>query len=415
MAKVNKRHITPAPADGYAAFYYEWLNTTTDMRYGGKHNGYVDDGYSHSSQNPKMHDDFQNMEHKWKYSVLHYGSEKDITNIERKILKSNEARTNPKWYNLNNGGTAFDESLNSKIKFICEEIQKGKWLQPDKLNKFQIQELLDGGIQVRINSSDPKFTKEIETLIDDKGDTSNTNPLVLVEDKDGNRRLINGNTTGQATIDSKHGLTLQYQVIPFEFVNTFKKNDFRGLGLALNPADKIPTSPSNVPDAVAYVMEGYRNGLRDIRHNSNVEYLRDILNFNSKKRDSVFKEVEAQIKSGNATNTTPIIRYAQKAYKYKLKERADELGGTLTDTKIFKYASNMIRYGDICNELASNDNRGRTNSDKFSNIMLLIHFSSYAAAADWDDRRSKIDRTILKSLCSKYGLSFSGFEYMSKF
>ena len=162
-------------------------------------------------------------------------------------------------------------------------------------------------------------------------------------------------------------------------------------------------------------MEGYRNGLRDIRHNSNVEYLRDILNFNSKKRDSVFKEVEAQIKSGNATNTTPIIRYAQKAYKYKLKERADELGGTLTDTKIFKYASNMIRYGDICNELASNDNRGRTNSDKFSNIMLLIHFSSYAAAADWDDRRSKIDRTILKSLCSKYGLSFSGFEYMSKF
>ena len=224
MARVTKRHITPAPADGYAAFYYEWYNATTDMTYGGKHNGHVGDGYNHSSQNPIMNEDFQNMEHEWHYSVLHYGSEKDITNIERNILKSMEAKTNPKWYNLNNGGTAFDESLNQIITFICEEIKKGKWLQPDRLNKSQIQELLDGGIQVRINSSDPKFTKEIETLIDDKGDTSNTNPLVLVEDKDGNRRLINGNTTGQATIDSKHGLTLEYQVIPYVNVKTFKKN-----------------------------------------------------------------------------------------------------------------------------------------------------------------------------------------------
>ena len=415
MARVTKRHITPAPADGYAAFYYEWYNATTDMTYGGKHNGHVGDGYNHSSQNPIMNEDFQNMEHEWHYSVLHYGSEKDITNIERNILKSMEAKTNPKWYNHNNGGTAFDESLNQIITFICEEIKKGKWLQPDRLNKSQIQELLDGGIQVRINSSDPKFTKEIETLIDDKGDTSNTNPLVLVEDKDGNRRLINGNTTGQATIDSKHGLTLEYQVIPFVNVKTFKKNDFRGLGLALNPADKIPTSPSNVPDAVAYVMEGYRNGLRDIRHNSNVEYLRDILNFSSKKRDSVFKEAEAQINSGNATNTAPIIRYAQKAHKFKLKDKAGELESLLSDTKVFKYASNMIRYGDICNEFMINDKRGRDNTDKFSNVMLLIHFSSYAASANWDSTRSKIDRDILSSLCSKYGLSFSGFEYMSKF
>ena len=75
----------------------------------------------------------------------------------------------------------------------------------------------------------------------------------------------------------------------------------------------------------------------------------------------------------------------------------------------------MIRYGDICNEFMINDKRGRDNTDKFSNVMLLIHFSSYAASANWDSTRSKIDRDILSSLCSKYGLSFSGFEYMSKF
>ena len=74
MARITKRHIAPAPPDGYAAFYYEWYNATTDMTYGGKHNGYVGDGYNHSSENPIMNEDFQNMEHEWHYSVLYYGS-----------------------------------------------------------------------------------------------------------------------------------------------------------------------------------------------------------------------------------------------------------------------------------------------------------------------------------------------------
>jgi hypothetical protein len=416
MANVIKRHIAPAPADGYAAFYYEWKNITTNMRYGGKHNGYVGDGYNHSSQNPIMHDDFQNMEHEWEYSVLYYGSEDEITNKEREILKSNEASTNPNWYNLNNGGTAYDVSKNQQFKFICDSIKDGKWLQKDILGKSQIQELLNGGLQGRVNSSDPKFTKRIETLIDDKGDTSHTNPLVLVEGKDGNRRLIDGNTTGQATIDSKHGMNVKYQVIPYNLVKTFTSNDFRGLALALNPVDKIPKSPSNVPDAVTYVMEGFRHFKRPIRDVSNIEYLRDNLNFDSKKRESVFKEVEAQIKSGNSANTTPIIRYAQTAHKWKLTKRAEEIETKLPNLKVFKYASNMIRYGDICKEFMINDNRGRNSkTPKFSNVMLLIHFSSYAAEADWISRRSQIDLDIMKSVCSKYGLSFSGFEYMPKY
>ena len=70
MANVIKRHITPAPADGYAAFYYEWKNITTDMKYGGKHNGFVGDGYNHSSQNPNMQDDFQNMQHELQMALL---------------------------------------------------------------------------------------------------------------------------------------------------------------------------------------------------------------------------------------------------------------------------------------------------------------------------------------------------------
>jgi hypothetical protein len=415
MANVIKRHITPAPADGYAAFYYEWKNITTDMKYGGKHNGFVGDGYNHSSQNPNMQDDFQNMQHEWEYSVIHYGSEDYITNKEREILKSNEAGTNPKWYNLTNGGTTYDVSKNQQIKFIVDSIKEGKWLQDTELNKSEIQNLLGGGIQVRINSSDPKFIKHISTLIDDKGDTSNTNPLVLVEYKKGEGKLINGNTTGQATIDSKHGKKLKWQLIPNDLVKNFSDNDYRALGLALNPKPKKPTNPTNIPEAVVYVMDAYRQGNRPIKDISNTEYLKEILNFSSTQIAQVYKEAEAQISSGAATTTTPLIRYASKAHKAKLKQRVADLESKLPNTKVFAYSSSMIRYGDIVEKLMINDKRSKNSKDKFSNVMLLIHFSSYTDISNWNSKRCKLDTDIMESLCSKYGLGFSNIEYMPKY
>lgn len=415
MANVDKRLITPAPADGYAAFYYEWENITTGMKYGGKHNGFVGDGYNHSSKNPQMQDDFQNMEHKWIYSVLFYGSEDEITNKEREILKSNDARNNPKWYNLTNGGTTYDVSKNQQIKFIVDSINNGEWLQDTELGKSEIKKLLEEGIQVRINSSDPNFTKHISTLIDDKGDTSNTNPLVLVEYTKCMGKLINGNTTGQATIDSKHGKKLKWQLIPYELVKNFSDNDYRALGLALNPKPKNPTNPTNIPDAVAYVMEAYRQGNRPIKDASNTEYLKDILNFSSTQIANVYKEAEAQISTGAATTTTPLIRYASKAHKPKLKKRAAELESKLPNTKVFAYSSSMIRYGDIVEKFMINDKRSKNSKDKFSNVMLLIHFASYADISNWNSKRCKLDTDIMESLCSKYGLGFSNIEYMPKY
>jgi hypothetical protein len=415
MANVIKRHIASAPADGYAAFYYEWENITVRRKYGGKHNGFVGDGYNHSSENPEMQDDFQNMEHEWVYRVLFYGSEDEITNKEREILKSNDARNSSEWYNLTNASTAYDVSKNQQIKFIVDSINNGEWLQDTELGKSEIQKLIEAGRQVRINSSDPKFTKHISTLIDDKGDTSNTNPLVLVEHIKGEGRLINGNTTGQATIDSKHGKKLKWQLIPYELLKNFSDNDYRALGLALNPKPKNPTNPTNIPDAVVYVMDAYRQGNRPIKDLSNTEYLKEILNFSSTQIAQVYKEAEAQISSGAATTTTPLIRYASKAHKPKLKQRVADLESKLPNTRVFAYSSSMIRYGDIVEKLMINDKRSKNSKDKFSNVMLLIHFSSYTDISNWNSKRCKLDTDIMESLCSKYGLGFSNIEYMPKY
>ena len=88
MANVIKESTVKAPNE-YEAYYYEWYDITTDMTYGGKHKGLVEDEYKHSSQNPIMHEDFQDMEHEWEFSVLHYGDDDYILNKERDILKFN--------------------------------------------------------------------------------------------------------------------------------------------------------------------------------------------------------------------------------------------------------------------------------------------------------------------------------------
>ena len=130
MANIVNQYIEKAPQE-YQSFYYELHNKTTGMIYGGKRKGFVGDGYWHSSQNPMMRDDFQNLEHEWEYSVKHYGDDEYILNIERTILKSNEARKSDKWYNLTNGGESYPHPNISIIHKLVDDIKNGVYLVED--------------------------------------------------------------------------------------------------------------------------------------------------------------------------------------------------------------------------------------------------------------------------------------------
>ena len=412
MSNVKESRITPVPASGYAAFYYEWENITTNMKYGGYHVGDINDKYKHTSKNPQMMSDFDNMGHEWIHSVLFYGSKEQMQDKERSILKSNDARRSDDWYNLTNGGSPYD-LVGDEIITIRERILNGEWIQPEYLQQSDIKKALRDAFQPRVNHSEPKFTKLIETLIDDKGDTSNTNPLTFLEGKDGKIRLINGNTTARAVLDSKHGTKVKYQIVPFKEVKNFSPNDIRALGLALNPKDKKPTNPTNVPDAVAYVVEAFISGNRPIEHQSNIDYLQDVLNFSSRQRKEVIKEVKAQFTLGAIQSNSPLVRYAQKANKYLLKDRVKQLESKLPNTKVFAYATSMVRYGDIVTWLMGNDKKAK--NEKIANVMLLVHFSSYTDIKKWKAGESLLNSDRMSSLCSKYGLGWREIEEMDKY
>lgn len=417
MANVIKECIEPAPKGGYEAFYYEWRNITKVKSYGGKRKGFVGDGYSHSSESNEMNEDFQDMSQEWEYHVLHYGTADEITNLEREILKGVDARNNPNWYNQTNGGNAYKVAPNDLIKTIVDGCSKKEYLakdadgNPKTLSKTEISELLSGDpIQVRGNNSDPSMTKLIQILIDDKGDTSKTDPLILIEDKEGNYRLLNGNTTGHATLNSKHGKYLQYQVIPYELIKNCTENDLRGIGLALNPKMEKPTSPSTTFDASIYILEEYRKNKRPVRDKSNVDYLENHLKFNSSARNKVFAEVEAKIKKGHVNIITPIIRYSAPQNKHIVHQQKDYLESKIQDCKVFSYASSIIRYNDIVTFLMNNDKiKGK---NKKTSVKLIIHHPSYTDEKKWLKSVGDLNTQRMESLCSKYGLSFLGFHMM---
>lgn len=417
MARITKENIAPAPKGGYEAFYYEWHNTTKGKTYGGKRKGYVGDGYQHSSESKEMNNDYQDMTQEWVYSVLFYGTADDITNKEREILKGIDARNNPNWYNQTNGGSVYKVAPNDLIKTIVDGCNNREYLVldadgvPKTLSKTEISDLLSGDpIQVRGNNSDPSMTKLVQILIDDKGDTSKTDPLILIEDKKGNYRLLNGNTTGHATLNSKHGKYLQYQVIPYDLIKNCTENDLRGIGLALNPKMEKPTNPSTTFDASIYILEEYRKNKRPVRDKSNVDYLENHLKFNSSARNKVFAEVEAKIKKGHANITTPIIRYSAPQNKHIVHQQKVYIESKIQDCKVFSYASSIIRYNDIVTFLMNNDKiKGK---NKMTSVKLIIHHPSYTDEKKWLKSVGELNQDRMDSLCSKYGLAFMGFHMM---
>lgn len=84
------------------AFVYRWRELSTNKWYVGYHKGTVDDGYTCSSEivKPLIETDPSN----WERKVLRFGSKEEMIKLERRILKSLNARTNTNSYNRSNGG-----------------------------------------------------------------------------------------------------------------------------------------------------------------------------------------------------------------------------------------------------------------------------------------------------------------------
>ena len=311
MANVVNTDIKEAPPN-YEAFYYEHYNITKDKSYGGKRKGFVGDGYHHSSESDEMKEDFQNLDMEWEYRVLYYGTDEYILNKERDILKSHEARKSDKWYNLTNGGEAYPHPNVSKIHNIVDNVNAGVYyVEDDKINKEQLGELVSDEYRYQVRTEEyEKRETEIATEIDDIGDTRNCNPITLLENRNGEGKhaLIDGNTTAQGILKSKHGLYSQYNLIPHNIHKTLTNGDLDQIGLLLNPRNKKRKWESTTIDWATSIARASIEENRPIRSQENRDNLKKS-NFNSSQISSILKKAEDlanMFKSGELINENAI-------------------------------------------------------------------------------------------------------------
>lgn len=87
------------------AFLYCWTDNKTEKIYIGYHKGTIDDGYICSSKS--MLKEYFARPQDFSREIIAMGLSSDMRNLETKILKTENAPTNPYYYNLNIGDGKF--------------------------------------------------------------------------------------------------------------------------------------------------------------------------------------------------------------------------------------------------------------------------------------------------------------------
>ena len=91
---------TEANYDSGESFVYLWINKETDRKYIGKHKGTVDDGYVASSES--LLKDYGEDPSKFIRTILAYGSDQDMHELETTLLINLKAKKSGLYYNLTN-------------------------------------------------------------------------------------------------------------------------------------------------------------------------------------------------------------------------------------------------------------------------------------------------------------------------
>jgi len=91
---------TNAFSNNAEAFVYLWINKDNDKKYIGTHKGSVDDGYIASSETFLA--DYNESPTRFIRSILAYGSQQEMYELETKLLLDLKTRMSNMYYNLSN-------------------------------------------------------------------------------------------------------------------------------------------------------------------------------------------------------------------------------------------------------------------------------------------------------------------------
>lgn len=97
--------IVPKETEAYDdsnhdSFVYLWINKSNDKKYIGKHKGTINDGYVASSETFLA--DYNECPDNFKRTILAYGSDAEMLELETQLLITLKAKRSHLYYNMNN-------------------------------------------------------------------------------------------------------------------------------------------------------------------------------------------------------------------------------------------------------------------------------------------------------------------------
>lgn len=395
----------------YEGYLYQFTNLDDDRVYVGIHKGYVGDGYWHSSTDTEFNKIFSESSSNLKFEILQYGSYAEMTVSERKILKDNDARNNPKFINKSNGSAKFAQPDVDLMKELADKILNGEFT----ITKESVDDIYElARLQVRSEES-KELRQEIKERIEDAGgNTDKCSPIVIYEGRQSGKDIVgDGNHTLGGAKDAKHCSEVPVIRIPYDFHSEYTNDELKGVSNLLNKKPEIIKKPMTIDDAVKYIVGTYSNGT-PYDSNGNKEYL-ELCGFTKRQITRILKKSKVEIDKNNLALANKLwINYKDKVHKPTLDARVE--GFRDSNTISLAYSSAMFKWDNIFNSIFAHteyNNKTKKYEPTKTNVVITVYHPNPDAEDNWKMVHQPDALRKLKYYLSPLGYTFRIHEMVS--
>ena len=395
----------------YEGYLYRFTDMNTNKVYVGVHKGYVGDGYWHSSTDLDFKKTFSDSNSILKFEILEYGNYAEMTVLERKILKDNDARNNPLFINKSNGSAKFSQPDNElMLELHTKIINKEFPITYESID--DVYEL--PRLQVRAEES-KELRLEIKERIDDAGgNTDGCNPIVIYEGRQsGNDIVGDGNHTVGGAKEAKHSTVVPVIRIPKEVHEQYTNDELKGVSNLQNKRPETIKKAMSVEDGVKYIVGVYTNGT-PYDSIGNKEYL-ELCGFTKRRITTILKKSKVEIDKNNLALANKLwIDYTDKVHS-KAKEVTIE-GFRDSNTISMGYSSAMFKWDNIFNTIFAHteyNEKTKTYEPTKTNVMITVYHPNPDAEENWKMVHQPDALRKLKYYLSPLGYTFKIHEMVS--
>lgn len=402
-------------------------------KYIGYHKGSIHDGYQHSSENDEFVNIFNQSEileieadepdfyeafvYEWIYNpikntmsrkILAYGGDTEMYSEESKLHELFDVKNNPDYFNLTNSPGPWKSIKIDELEVLVNDIHNGVHTKKEEENIQDLyNELIGDRIQPR-RDEDNKFVMTISKDIRAAKNTSNTEPIRVVVDKNGKRKMFDGNTTllaAHKVIKYLKPPTIKVDEIPYEIAKNFERHHFSRAGLLLNKKPKKQKRPNTAQDVAWDVFNSFQKRNVGIKSPESKKLI-EAAGWGKRKGD-VYKIVNNWINTGNVITATYV--------NYKLAPNIPKLNKVVKkyknkNTKVFCFSSGKFHDDTLNKWLTENTNHGKKKPTK-TKLKIVIYHSNQQLHISWTNQLSEKTKEV-KYISSRCGVEFLGFREM---